>query len=255
MLREIVLIDEDKCDGCGLCVPACAEGAIQIIDGKARLVSDTLCDGLGECLGHCPKDAIRIIKRDASPFDESAVPAHSKPPVSKSPATPCPSAGGCPSARFAKLLDPPDAPRSTDEQTLDPPSAASKLAHWPVQLHLLSPQMPAFQNAHLLIAADCVPVAFPDFHRKMLRGRAVAIACPKLDDTTGYVEKLTAIIRDNDLQSVTIAHMEVPCCTGILAMVVEARQKSGKNVTLKDIVIGLRGEILSEREVPSAAAG
>jgi len=277
MLRDIVVIDESKCDGCGLCVPACAEGAIRIIDGKARLVSDTLCDGLGACLGHCPKDAIRIERREAAAFDEAAVAAHASQPVSEparsaaAPSPPaahapaphggCPGAtftklggqpvpGGCPSSRFASL-----APASqAGPDPAQPSPAVSELAHWPVQLRLLSPSAPVLQGARLLIAADCVPVALPDFHARLLRGRAIAIACPKLDDPAGYVEKLAAMMTQNDLQEITVAHMQVPCCTGLLHMVLEARRRSGCTVPIVDMVVGLRGETLSERTVPVESA-
>ncbi len=308
MLREIVVIDESKCDGCGLCVPACEEGAIRIIDGKARLVSDVLCDGLGACLGHCPQDAIHIEKREADAFDEAAVAAHlghgdskghatasARPPVPTPPPAKAPhpaamaGAGGCPGAAFKRLADSPQPhspqPHSPQPHSPQPPAGgcpssrfaqfdrsgaparpapsdgsadtaadapASELTHWPVQLRLLSPAAPVLRGASLLIAADCVPVAFPDFHSRLLRGRAVVIACPKLDDPDGYVEKLTAILADNEVRDITVAHMQVPCCTGILHMAAEARRRSGRNVPLIDMVISLQGEVLAERAVPAS---
>ncbi|NLX20761.1 MAG: 4Fe-4S binding protein [Phycisphaerae bacterium] len=281
MLREIVVIDEELCDGCGLCVPACDEGAIQVVDGKARVISEVLCDGLGACLGHCPRGAINIERREAPAFDESAVAGHlatqdsvrsltqgqdQQHEPSTIPAG-CPSSrfaafaatapapgSGCPGARFATL----DRPTSPAAATVDPatPTAkttASELTHWPVQLHLLSPAAPVLRHAHLLIAADCVPVAYPDFHRSLLRGRAVAIACPKLDDTSPYVDKLTEMFRVNEPAEVTVAHMEVPCCTGILHMVLEARRRSGADVPVVDLIVSRQGEILSRRLVPSMA--
>ncbi len=261
MLRDIVLIDEDKCDGCGLCTQACAEGAIKMVHGKAKLVADFLCDGMGACLGHCPRGAIRIEKREAAAFDEEAVHAHlratgaavDRPEPTAHPARPAfagdHSGGGCPGSRFASFDR-----RAACTTTADDGPIASELTHWPVQLRLLSPMAPVLQGAHLLVAADCVPVAYADFHRKMLRGRAVVIACPKLDDTSAYVDKLAEIMRSSRPAAITVAHMEVPCCTGILMMVLEARRRSGVDVRVLDTVVGIRGQILREEEIPLDAA-
>jgi NAD-dependent dihydropyrimidine dehydrogenase PreA subunit len=253
MLREIVSIDEERCNGCGLCIPACQEGAIQLIDGKARLVAENLCDGLGACLGHCPQDAIRVERREAEVFDESAVEQHlagqaAEPAPVEAPAG---APAGCPSARFARLgqqaVDEPAADADDDSES------ASELRQWPVQLRLLPPTAPMLRGASLLLAADCVPVAYGEFHRRMLRGRALAIACPKLDDPTGYIEKLTEIIRANNLTEVEVVHMEVPCCTGLLRMAAEARRRSGRDVPLIDTVVSVEGRILSRRPVPVEA--
>lgn len=279
MLREIVLIDDEKCDGCGLCVPACHEGAIRIIAGKARLVADNLCDGLGACLGHCPQDAIRIERREAAEFDEVAVEAHLGPagqaaePVAGLEQAPVPAslpvrasgpepghAGGCPSQRFVRLAG--EARQSPAPgpcpESLSVPAATSKpaseLGQWPVQLRLLPPRAPVFQDADLLLAADCVPFALPDFHQRLLRGRAVAIACPKLDDTSGYVAKLTEIMAANRLRSITVVHMEVPCCTGILSMALQARAQSGIDLPVEDVVISVRGDVLGSRQIPADAS-
>jgi len=233
MLREVVSINEDLCDGCGLCVPACHEGALRIIDGKARLVADRLCDGLGACLGHCPRGAIRVERREAEAFDEAAVPAAR-----------AAEQGGCPGSRFAQFDRTPAA--------APPQPSTSELTHWPVQLRLLSPSAPALRGARLLVAADCVPVAYAGFHADFLRDHAVVIACPKLDDTSGYVEKLAAMIAHNDLQDITVVHMEVPCCTGILHAVLQARQLAGLNVPVNEVVVGVRGEIVGRRQIPAA---
>ena len=240
MWREIVTIDEDKCDGCGLCVPACQEGALRIVDGKARLASDRLCDGLGACLGQCPRGAIRIERREAVPFDEDAVQAHRQG-----------SADGCPGSRFARF----DSGVGVFGTALGSgedvgPGQPSALTHWPVQLRLLSPAAPVLSGARLLVAADCVPVAYADFHGELLRGRAVVIACPKLDDPRSYVEKLAEMIRLNDLAEITVAHMEVPCCTGLLRMVLEARRQAEGNVDVEEVVIGVRGQVLARRRFP-----
>ena len=244
MIREIVHIDEEKCNGCGLCVPACKEGAIRIVNGKAKLAADNLCDGLGACLGHCPQGAIRIEKRDAAEFDEQAVQRHLAGGIAMTPAY-----SGCPSARFNRLGPHDDGSgldRAADTSEED---RSSELRQWPVQLRLLPAAAPMLRGAHLLICADCVPVAYAEFHRKMLRGRAVVIACPKLDNPEGYVEKLAEMMRNSDLSGVTVAHMEVPCCTGILRMAIEARRLSGANLPVHDIVVSTRGDILAEQVV------
>jgi len=262
MIREIVTIDEELCDGCGLCVPACHEGALQIINGKARLVADRLCDGLGACLGHCPKGAIRVERREADAFDEAAVVAHRAGATQRivrahgraGGAFGMPPNGGCPGSRFAQFAAPAReaAPQDAAAQTAG--AYPSELTHWPVQLHLLSPHAPILRGARLLVAADCVPIAYAGFHAELLRGRAVVIACPKLDDTTGYVEKLAEMIAHNELRDVTVVHMEVPCCTGILHTVLEARRRAGVAVPVEEVVIGIRGDRLARRLVPDEVA-
>lgn len=264
MIREIVFIDEDKCDGCGLCVPACEEGAIRIISGKARLISDRLCDGLGACLGHCPRGAIRIEKREAAEFDEHAVHAHVQARHGSvvDPADPAVSQpGGCPSQQFARLGQPaprPSCPASgmadaTESFSPPNPEHRSELTQWPVQLKLLPPRAPVFQDADLLLAADCVPFALADFHSRLLRGCAVAIACPKLDDTSTYLPKLTEILTANRVKSITVVHMEVPCCTGILRLAVQARAASGTDVPIEDVVVSVRGDVLRRRMMAADA--
>jgi len=263
MIRDIVSIDEEKCDGCGLCVPACHEGAIRIVNGKARLAADVLCDGLGACLGHCPKGAIRIEKREADKFDEQAVAAHLQTMNSASINRPMRTvatahhsalhAGGCPSQRFNRLASQqtqaaqlPDSNAPCHGQVSGGNPQISQLSQWPVQLRLLPPRAPLFQNADLLLTADCVPFALPDFHH-ILRGHALAIACPKLDDTGSYVPKLTEIIAANHIKSITVVHMEVPCCTGILMMAMQARQAAGSDIPIEEIVVSIRGEVLYRR--------
>jgi len=252
MIREIVKIDEEKCDGCGLCIPACHEGAIQIIDGKARVINDRMCDGLGACLGHCPRCAITIEKRDAEAFDEEFVAASATQPAHAG-ASPLPQvedpavhAGGCPGSRVLRFERPETPTPPTDAAT----DAPSELTHWPVQLNLLPPHAPVLRDARLLVAADCVPVAYADFHRKLLRGRTVLIGCPKFDDLPGYVGRLTAIISQNRLREIVVARMEVPCCNGILAAVCEARQQAGVAVPIVEVIIGRGGNLLGEREIP-----
>ncbi len=246
--RRIVHIDEAKCDGCGQCVPECAEGAIRIVDDKAKLVSDSLCDGLGTCLGHCPQGAITIEQRESAPFDEDAVRSHaSQPPHPDAPMS------GCPSARLLDLSPPAAA---AGGPATAPSATPSALGHWPIQLHLLPPTAPFLKEADLLICAPCVPVAMPDFHARLLAGRAVAIACPKLDDQTGYVERLAAMFAGAGLKSVTVARMSVPCCGGLLHLVHRARRLSGSALPVTDVVIGHDGSIsetAGEVEPPTRA--
>lgn len=236
--RKIIRIDEDRCDGCGQCVPACAEGALQIIEGKARVVSDSFCDGLGACLGHCPQDAISIEERESVPFDEKAVQAHLAQPE-RQPAAPL---GGCPSARLTTLAPQANAPTNPIESSSAP---ASTLSHWPVQLHLLPPNAPLLKDADLLLCAPCVPVALPDFQTRLLAGRMVALACPKLDDQTGYLEKLAEMMKPGGIRSLSIARMSVPCCGGLLHLAQKARDLASSDVPVRDLVVGHDG-VLSE---------
>ena len=254
-MRKIVKIDESKCNGCGLCVPNCAEGAIQIIDGKAKLLADNLCDGLGACLGECPLDAITIIERDADEFDEEAVHHHLKNSSTPS-AQPTPVAqpkhphphghhhgGGCPGSRAMEINKKAAAQHAASASTDDiEVKIKPQLSQWPVQLNLVPVNAPYFDNADLLIAADCVPFAYPNFHLDLLKGRKVVIGCPKLDDVAHYIEKLTAIVRENNINSVTVAFMEVPCCGGIVRAAEAAIAQSGKNIQLNRVRIGISGE-------------
>jgi Fe-S-cluster-containing hydrogenase component 2 len=235
MIREIVKIDEEKCNGCGLCVPACAEGAIQIIDGKARLVADNLCDGLGACLGHCPQDAITIERRNADHFDEEQVAAHLKTNAAPA-ARPRAAHGGCPSARLHHLEPP-----ATQEDTGG--SRQSHLGHWPVQLQLVPPTAPFLANADLLLAADCAPFAYADFHRDILQSKTLLIGCPKLDDGQAYLNRLTAIVQQNHIRRLTVVRMEVPCCAGLVSLAQQAVAASGKDIPVETITIGIRGDL------------
>jgi NAD-dependent dihydropyrimidine dehydrogenase PreA subunit len=272
MLRKIVQIDEARCDGCGLCIPSCAEGAIALVGGKARLVGDVLCDGLGACLGECPQGAITVIEREAPAFDEAAVREHlasagraappphapaapaapSRPPLAAVPpprprlavvadAGPAPSGGGCPGARPQAL------PRRPLAAVPAGPAAPreSRLAQWPIQLHLVPETAPWLAGADLLVAADCVPFAFAGFHEELLAGRAVLVGCPKLDDNRAYAAKLTRMLALNEIRSVTVVRMEVPCCGGIAFAVREALTASGKAaaVPLRDAVVTVDGAL------------
>jgi Pyruvate/2-oxoacid:ferredoxin oxidoreductase delta subunit len=245
MKRKIIKIDEGKCDGCGLCVSACAEGAIQLVNGKAKLVSEIYCDGLGACLGECPQDAITIEERDASAFDEKAVHKHleklaDKPEKEKHPHA------GCPGMSLMSFnnKDKNTAKENSGNRQAACATLNSELSQWPVQMHLVPAVAPYWENADLLICADCVPFAFPNFHAELLRGKKLLIACPKLDDTDPYLEKLTTIFKENDIKSITVARMEVPCCGGIVMIAQRALQDSGKNIPFSTVIVGIRGEIL-----------
>lgn len=237
-IREMVVIDEEKCDGCGLCVPSCAEGAIQIIDGKAKLVADNLCDGLGACLGDCPLGAITTERRDADEFDEKEVEKRlaelGRAPISH----PAPSAasGGCPSARIQAVT-----PALSKADSAG--SRPSELRQWPVQLHLVPPTAPFLRGADLLLAADCVPFAYADFHKDLLKNKALLIACPKLDDGQAYVEKLTQMFSQGGVRSLSVAIMEVPCCSGLVALVRQALANSGVELPLEIITVSVGGQI------------
>ena len=244
-LRKIIKIDEEKCDGCGLCVPSCAEGALQIIDGKAKLVSEQYCDGLGACLGECPQGALIIEEREAEEFDEEAV-AHHQHAAAHEPELPC----GCPSATVARFQ------RETSElpESVKTGAVMSTLTHWPVQLTLVPPSAPFLQGADILLAADCVPFAYADFHREFLQNRALLVACPKLDDFGAHLNKLVAILQQAEPRSITVVHMEVPCCSGLVHMAQKAIEACGSNIPLYDVTVGVRGTILSRDEsVPSVS--
>ena len=246
MERAIIRIDEEKCTGCGLCVPNCAEGSLEIRDGKAVLVKEALCDGLGACLGHCPEGALIIEERDADAFDEELVEQRlaevGRPPLSGTHAEPAPApSGGCPGSRVLQMAPQPAAPAAGTTS-----GQASALGQWPVQLGLLPPTAPFFQGAELLLTADCVPFAMPDFHERFLRGKAVAVACPKLDNAGAHFQKLIQVFRDGGLAGVTVVRMEVPCCGGLSNMAAEALKESGADLTAKEVVIGRDGSVLSE---------
>lgn len=238
-MRNIVKIDEAKCNGCGDCVGACAEGAIQIINGKAKLVSEVYCDGLGVCLGHCPQDAITIEQRDAAEFDEEATKVHlaeKEKPQPKSDFV-------CPGMAAKSLRE-----KSKPAESADV-SISSQLSHWPVQLKLVSPQAPFFADADLLVVADCVPFAMGEFHNKFLKNHSIVIGCPKLDDGQFYIEKLAAILKINKLKTLTVVHMEVPCCLGLRHIVQEAVAQSGVNIPLEDITISLQGDVIKTETI------
>jgi Pyruvate/2-oxoacid:ferredoxin oxidoreductase delta subunit len=280
MLRKIIKIDEALCDGCENCIPACAEGALQIIDGKARLISDLFCDGLGACVGNCPTGAMTIVEREAEPYDEkkvmdyivkggpNVIEAHLEHlreheeyeylalakeylqennisiPENKTLAQEHNTRrhDGCPGSRTMSFGD--------NETSAEDGQRVSHLRQWPVQLHLISPQASYYRNSDLLLAADCCGFAYPDFHKDFLKGKSIAIACPKLDTNQElYLEKLTQMISLSNLNSITVMVMQVPCCSGLFQLAKQAAENSGKDIVIKVVVIGIHGEILQEVEV------
>jgi Fe-S-cluster-containing hydrogenase component 2 len=242
-MRKIIRIDEERCDGCGQCVPSCAEGAIQIVDGKARLAAEKYCDGLGACIGDCPLGALRVVERVAEDFDEEAVEEHLKTGEHAKQATETP-VFACPSARiqsFSSL----GSDQNVDE-TRGQTDAVSALSHWPVQIRLVPPSAPFLKGADLLVLADCTPVAYPKLHQDLLKGKAVMIGCPKFDDGEAYTRKFADIFNTADIKSVTVAVMEVPCCQALPVMVQKGMEIAGKNIPMEKVVISTRGDMLEK---------
>lgn len=260
VMRKIIEIDEALCNGCGDCVPSCHEGAIQIVDGKARLVADRYCDGLGACLGECPTGALKIVEREAEVFDEKAVLEHLKAMSSAQAAPAAPQAHQCPGAQV-KQLRPQPAPQCPSARIMQfarsaPPAAAppdtapapSALSTWPIQIRLVPPTAPFLENAHVLVAADCVPAAAPNFHRDFLQGRVLMMGCPKFDNPEAYVQKFAQIFASASVQRVTVAVMQVPCCQGLPAIVRKGMEMAAKVVPGETVVLSLQGEVLDRRE-------
>lgn len=234
MKRDILKIDENLCNGCGQCVPNCHEGALQVIDGKVRLVSELMCDGLGACIGHCPEGAITIETREAEPYN-GLLEVHNHGPHHEH------ADSGCPGSK-AVMIE-----RKQDDNRIVSADQPSELRQWPVQMHLLNPDAPYIRGSDLLLAADCVAFSMGNFHSRYLRGKSLAIACPKLDHGTDiYVEKLTAMIDVAKVSTITVMMMEVPCCGGLLQMVKNASASATRKVPVKQMIISLSGEVLKE---------
>lgn len=277
--RKIIKINEEKCNGCGACIPNCPEGALQVIDGKARLISDIFCDGLGACIGHCPQDAITTEERTAEPYSERKVMEniikagdktilahlnHLKEhkettylkqalavlkeknieiPFKEGHTTPH-NTCGCPGAKTMDLTE------EKKQQKTKPGVQASYLVHWPIQLHLISPNASYFQSSNVLLVADCVAYALGDFHNNHLKGKSIAIACPKLDtNLESYLQKLIALIEEAYISSLTIMTMEVPCCRGLLTLAQQAASQSSRKIPMKSIVVGIKGTIVREDNI------
>lgn len=244
IMRKIIEIDESLCNGCGQCIISCAEGALQLVDGKARMLAEKYCDGLGACLGECPTGALRIIEREADDFDEEAVEEllKQRDTSTTKPASPV---GGCPSARVQNFA------QVTPCQSANAPislgnASASALSHWPVQIRLVPPSAPFLKGADLLIAADCVPVAYSDFHRDLLSGKVVMLGCPKFDDVESAIQKFTEIFTSAGIKSITMAIMEVPCCGNMRHIVSQALSRSGQDIPVTEVIISARGERLNQ---------
>lgn len=241
-VRKIIKIDEDKCNGCGQCITGCDEGALEIVNDKAKLVKDIFCDGLGACIGECPTGALTIEDREADAFDEEAVKERTdmimKLAASNAPGG-CPG-GGCPGSAMRE--------RKTSCCSSSSEKSESQLSHWPVQLTLVSPAAPFLSGAEVLLVADCVPFAFADFHQTFLAGgRPVLVACPKLDDNGPYLEKMKVMISDSGMKSLTVVHMEVPCCSGLGRFVAAAKEAVGSDLPVHDITVSVDGKVISEK--------
>jgi ferredoxin len=249
MKRKIIRINEEKCTGCGLCVPGCHEEAIKIIDSKAKLVSDVFCDGLGACLGECPEGALSIVERDADPFDEKMVQetiARKKRKEGQGLGVISPAAHGCPGSAHTVFE------RETQSNTIAAQAGAkqSELTHWPIQLHLVNPVADFFRGKDVVLAADCVAYSLPDFHERFLKGKSLAIACPKLDEGQDiYVEKIRKMVDESKINTLTVIMMEVPCCRGLMQIAHAALQGANRKVPLKAIIVSTRGDVISEEWV------
>jgi NAD-dependent dihydropyrimidine dehydrogenase PreA subunit len=240
VVRKIIEIDEELCDGCGQCVTGCAEGALAIIDDKARVIADSLCDGLGACIGECPTGALQIIERQAEEFDEEAVETHLEQQTRKAKLTAPLSGGGCPSAGI-QLFAPRFQGASLAAGTAAGEETPSSLTHWPIKIRLVPPHAPFLKGADLLVLADCGAIAFPTLHRDLLQGRVVLAGCPKFDDLALYEERFTKIFQQAAIRTVTVVRMEVPCCAGLPALVMKSLKNSGADVSVEEIVISPQG--------------
>ncbi len=247
VLRKIIEIDDELCDGCGQCVPDCAEGALEIVNGKARMLAEKYCDGLGACLGSCPTGALNIIQREADDFDEAAVEELLK-KRNKTEIQPGSDMvkGGCPSAHLQNFNQASQCQAANIPfKNLKPESDASALNHWPIQIRLVPPSAPFLKGADLLVAADCSAFAYPLFHSEYLKGKALMVGCPKFDDVDGYINKFTEVFKTASLQSVTIIIMEVPCCSAMINIIKEALKRSEVQIPVEQVTISARGEVLN----------
>lgn len=245
VMRKIVEIDDWLCDGCGQCVSACAEGAIEIIDGKARVISEKYCDGLGACLGECPMEALRIVGREAEEFDVEAVEEHLKSSAGDQGRSELTMSWGCKSTQIQGLTASP----LSSETEGSVKYTVSALSHWPVQIRLLSPKAPFLKGAHLLVAADCTAVAYPSFHRDFLRGKVIMMGCPRFDKVQAYVRKFIDIFRTAGIKRITVFVMKVRCCQELPVIIRKAMEEAGKNVPIDRVVISTRGKILETKRL------
>lgn len=243
-VRKIIEIDEELCDGCGRCVPDCAEGSLVIIDGKAKMISDKLCDGLGACLGACPTGALKIIEREAVDFDEEAVEEYLAKQKDKAAAS---KPSGCPSAKLQTFAAPTPCQTANKPLAIASGGGTSSLTHWPIQIRLIPPSAPFLQGADVLVAADCSAVSAPNFQLDYLNGKVVMMGCPKFDDAESYVQRFSEIISSCNLNSITILIMEVPCCSSMNGIIQQAMERAGKTVPVEQITISTQGVELSRK--------
>lgn len=263
-VRKIITIDEEKCNGCGNCTTSCAEGALQIVDGKAKLMKEQFCDGFGDCIGDCPTDALKIEERESDEFDVEATRDHLRQTMGEEavermdnanlahergehPGAPPagPPMGGCPGTRMRAALKDREEASATVGSGLPGRINESELNQWPVQIHLVQPGAPFFKNRELVVLSTCSPVASADVHWRFIRGRGVVVGCPKLDRTEGYAEKLGSILQDATIPKVIVLRMEVPCCGGLTAIVREAVKLSGReDLEFEEVTVGLSGDVL-----------
>lgn len=248
VLRKIIEIDEELCDGCGQCIPSCAEGALEIVDGKAQIIADKLCDGLGACLGECPTGALRVIEREADEFDEEAVEEHLAEIEKETPQEQQHLACGCPSTQIQTFI-----PIESHPEARTPATSGiegeSALSHWPIQIRLIPPKAPFLKGADLLVLADCVAVAYSRLQSEFVKGKVVMMGCPKFDGAEEYIEKFTAIFKTAGINSITTAYMEVPCCSGLPMIVKKGLEASGQTIPMTDVVISTRGKVMEQSHV------
>lgn len=245
VIRKIIEIDEELCDGCGQCMPACAEGALQIVDGKAKVVSDILCDGLGACIRECSNGALIIIEREAEEFDEEAVEKYLAEKEAKKTEEKPVMACGCPSTNIQMFA--PSSSYQEANQLAAFEDVESALSHWPIKIRLVSPHAPFLKNTDLLVLADCCAVAYSTLHKDLLKERVVMMGCPKFDEVQEYIDKFAQIFKTVDIKSVTAIVMEVPCCSGLPMIVKKGMAAAGKNIPIREVVIGTKGKILEQR--------
>jgi ferredoxin len=245
--RKIIEIDEDLCTGCGQCIIQCAEGALEIVDGKAKIIADKFCDGLGACLGECPTGALKITKREAEDFDETAVEEHLETLKEREKPVEAPAACGCPSATMQSFSRP--IPYQSVREPATQEGEPSELTHWPVQINLVPPTAPFLKNADLLVAADCTPIAYRSFHKDFLEGRVIMLGCPKFDNAQAYVDKFAQLFSQSSVRSVTVVVMEVPCCQGLPLIIKRGMQMAGKDIPMELAIVSVRGEILKKEKL------
>lgn len=262
--RKIINIDEEKCNGCGQCLPGCPEGALRIVDGKARLVRESYCDGLGACLGHCPQGALQVYEREADEYDANAVLAHlekQSPGLAEKHREHLRAHGmgelvrkqdislkGCPSEKVSCWGKENGAESSGPNDMEESGSSGSALCHWPVKLHLIPPAADFLKNADLLLVADCVPFAYGNMHKDFIKGKAVAAGCPKFDDIEAYADKIQQILESVIIRSITVVYMEISCCSGLIRIVRDALVKSGNDIPFEAVLIGVNGDVI-KREI------